>query len=131
MYVRMRQNRFRVLHIINMGTGYSGINIVAKTSSEMMIKSLETVWILRHGAPKNLLADSEFTKLLMLRDLANYDMTVAERTVRRHNKLKIIERNHRTPKNIFERMESQCLHIIRRSFPRSSHILLQHFCYIL
>lgn len=106
MFVEIRKSRYCVLHIVDAGTRYSECIIVGKRCGEEMVIAMETGWLLRHGAPRRFSADSEFSKGPMRKFLGTHNITLAERPVRRHNKTGIIERKHRTVKNILERLQN-------------------------
>lgn len=105
MFVYIRKDKFCVLHVVDAGTGYSEAKIVEKRSIEIMVTTLETIWVHRHGAPQSFSADSEFTKHAMKLFLKCHNIKLNERPVRRHNKTGIIERKNRTIKTILERLE--------------------------
>lgn len=105
MFANIRGTKYCVLHIVDTGTRYSEATVVSNRSCAIMASEMETVWILRHGAPKRFSADSEFTKGPLKRFLATHNVDLAERPVRRHNKTGIVERKHRTIKLVLERLQ--------------------------
>lgn len=87
-----------------------------------MADTLETIWVLRHGARQYFSADMEFTKNVMTRFLISHDMALNERQVLRRNKTGIVERKHQTVKVILERLQldattaSDSTHLSRGTF---------------
>lgn len=105
-FVNIRGTKYCVLHIVDAGTGFSEACIVQTRSGETMAQSIETLWILSHGAPASFSADSEFTRGHMRSLLTTHNIKLNERPVRRHNKTGIMERKHRTVKAILERLQN-------------------------
>lgn len=106
MFADIRGTKYCILHVVDTGTSYSEATIVSRRSGEIMAHTLETVWLLNHGAPKKFSADSEFTKGRIKRFLHAHHIELSERPVRRHNKTGIVERKHRTVKAILERLQN-------------------------
>lgn len=106
MFTDIRNRNYCVLHIGDTGTSYSETGIVSKRSLNNIISALEACWILKHGSPCRLLADSEYIKKPILSFLESHGILHAERPVRRYSKIGIVERKHRTVKTILERIQS-------------------------
>ena len=83
--VYIREEKFEVMNMIDLGTRY-GERAIAKTpSSESMTEMLESEWIYHHGAPEKFSADSEFCRPFMQRFLTahNIELGVVHCTLRR------------------------------------------------
>lgn len=110
MYVKIREAKYCVLHVVDTGTAFSRTAIANKRSAKCMSTLLESIWIHRHGASVSLSADAEFAKAPIRKFLSTHYVELRERPVRRHNKTGIVERKHHTVKAIFQRLQKDTLY---------------------
>lgn len=96
--------KFEVLNIIDVGTGYGERSIAPSRNAESMKKSLEEVWFCRHGAPKRFSADPEFCKPTLQRFLKGHEITLCDRPSRSSHKNGMIERNNGIFKSILAKI---------------------------
>lgn len=76
-----------------------------KRSSGFMDNELKSIGLHKHGASKKISSESEFKKGQIKQFLAAYNIALAERPVRRHNKTGIARRKSRVTQIISERLQ--------------------------
>lgn len=106
-WVEIRNTKYVVLHAVDGGTGLSENLIVPARCARFMSDGLEEMWINRHGAPASFVSDFEFDTKHMNSFLALHSIKNQPRPVRRHDKTGIVERQHRTLKVIFKRIQTE------------------------
>lgn len=105
MFTNIRRTKYCALRIVNAGTGYSEAAIVSRKSGEIMTNAMGISWNIIHTAPLRFAADRKLNKEPMKRFLMTHKIKLAERSVRGHNKMGIIERKNRTVKLILDRFQ--------------------------
>lgn len=105
MFCQIRGRKHCVLHAVDAATSFYETIIVQSRSAVVMAAALESIWIIRHGAPTRFASDYEFQTTPMRRFLTSHNIYLDERPVRRHNKSGTVERNHLTIKRVLERIQ--------------------------
>lgn len=60
MFVDIRKTKYCVVHIVDAGTQFFDCTILPKRSGPIMEIIMEVCWMLRHKAPKRVLADNKY-----------------------------------------------------------------------
>ena len=105
--VYIRDEKFEVLNVIDLGTRYGERAIARTRSAESMTHMLETEWIYHHGAPAQFSADPEFCRPFMEKFLKAHNVELKPRPSRSSAKNGRIERNNGTLKLILSRLSRE------------------------
>ena len=105
--VYIKEEKYEVLNIIDLGTRYGERAIATTRSAENMTNMLETEWLYHHGAPDKFSADPEFCKPFMERFLNAHSIELRPRPSRSSAKNGRIERNNGTFKLILSRLSKE------------------------
>lgn len=107
-YIEISGNKHVILHIVDAGTEYSETAIVTDRRMATAVKSIDIIWLNRHGEPRWISADDEFDatqKRTLKSFIEARGIQFKARPVRRHNKVGIAERKHGTLKRVLERLQ--------------------------
>lgn len=95
------------MNLTDAGCGYSELATPRIAACQTIITTIETEWILRHGAPLSISADDEFNRKPLRTYLAAHDIGFRSHPARRYNKVGIVERKNGTIKRILAKLEDE------------------------
>lgn len=107
--VYIKEEKYEVLNIIDLGTRYGERAIATTQSAENMTNMLETEWLYHHGAPGKFSADPEFCRPFMERFLNAHSIELKPRPSRSPAKNGRIERNNGTLKRILSKLSKESI----------------------
>lgn len=105
--VYIRDEKFEVINIIDVGTRYGERSIAPCRDGRTMMEIVETRWLYQHGDPKRFSADPEFCKEFFKRFLDSYDIHLMERPSRSSSKNGVVERNNGTFKLVLNKLAKE------------------------
>lgn len=105
--VYIRDEKFEVLNIVDLGTRYGERAIAKMRSAENMTEMIEKEWIYHHGAPAMFSADPEFSRQFMERFLTAHGIQLKPRPSRSSAKNGRVERNNGTFKLLLSRLTKE------------------------
>lgn len=96
--VCVRDEKYEVLNIFDMGTRYGERAMAPTRDGRAMMNMVETHWLYQHGAPKNFSADPEFCKAIFRKFLTGHDIKLNVRPSPSLSRNIVVERNNGTVK---------------------------------
>lgn len=105
--VYIRDEKYEVLNMVDMGTRYGERFIAPDRNGNTMMHMMESLWVYRHGAPKNFSADPEFCRPFFKKFLTGHDITLYPRPSRSSSKNGVVERNNGTFKIILSKLSKE------------------------
>lgn len=105
LYVYIREKKYEVLNIIDLGTKYGERIISQSRTAEKMKETFETKWFYNHGAPRRFSADQEFCRPVLHRFLSKHNILLNPRPSRSSHKTGRVERNNGVLKTVLERLQ--------------------------
>lgn len=104
MVVYISNEKFDVLNITDVGAEHGERAISSTRSFQSMKQTIETIWIYRHGAPKNFAAEPEFSKSTMINFLNSHNIQLLPRPSRSSYKYGKVERNNEVFKSVLDKV---------------------------
>lgn len=98
----MKSKVHQLLQLVDIGTEYSGTQIVDNRKESSLISVIEELWAYRDGNPVAWSADDEFNCRPFRYTLKEKEIAFKPRPTRRNNKVGVVERNNGTIKRIAE-----------------------------
>lgn len=106
-YIELRLTKHTVMNMTDTGTGFTEMQITPDRSMRTIIRTVETGWICKHGAPKAVSADDEYNKAPLRQYLSAHEVVFKPRPARQHNETGIVERKNSTVKEILRRLDGE------------------------